>query len=319
MLSIFSIICHGPWTNSSRKAESLFTKRFHLGATCKRGNFLGPFSCINILNFIQYFFFSGFDLVINCTGMGAQKLCHDSNMSPVRGQVIRVKAPWQKFCVFADNDTYVIPGTFSLNIIIFTHAPFRQHHRLFFKRTRTSSVPLEMKKSLFPGMDSVTLGGCRQFGNHQPNIDEDDQKAIWRRVTRLMPNLKKAQFVADGVGLRPHRTSIRVEKEMMTLSNGSILHVVHHYGHCGYGWIVSPGSAITASQLAREILQSVEPREGGNWHVWRLTSRPDIKNNTCSTFQFRQNGNTIESVPTTTKRIYHYHFNSSNWKEIRTA
>ena len=115
MLSIFSIICHGPWTNSSRKAESLFTKRFHLGATCKRGNFLSPFSCINILNFIQYFFFSGFDLVINCTGMGAQKLCHDSNMSPVRGQVIRVKAPWQKFCVFADNDTYVIPGTFSLN------------------------------------------------------------------------------------------------------------------------------------------------------------------------------------------------------------
>ena len=112
---IFSIICHGPWTNSSRKAESLFTKRFHLGATCKRGNFLSPFSCINILNFIQYFFFSGFDLVINCTGMGAQKLCHDSNMSPVRGQVIRVKAPWQKFCVFADNDTYVIPGTFSLN------------------------------------------------------------------------------------------------------------------------------------------------------------------------------------------------------------
>ena len=107
-------------------------------------------------------------------------------------------------------------------------------------------------------MDSVTLGGCRQYDNHQTNIDEDDQKAIWKRVTRLMPNLKKAQFVADGVGLRPHRTSIRVEKEMMTLSNGSILHVVHHYGHCGYGWIVSPGSAITASQVAsRNTVNSI--------------------------------------------------------------
>ena len=112
-------------------------------------------------------------------------------------------------------------------------------------------------RNVSSGMDLVTLGGCRQYDNHRTSVDEDDKKAIWNRVTRLMPNLKKAQFVQDAVGLRPHRTSIRVEKEMMTLSNGSILHVVHHYGHCGYGWIVSPGSAITVSQLARQhILKS---------------------------------------------------------------
>ena len=70
-----------------------------------------------------------------------------------------------------------------------------------------------------------------------------------------MPNLKKAQFVQDCVGLRPHRTSIRVEKEIMTLSNGYLLPVIHHYGHGGYGWIVSPGSAISASTLGKSILE----------------------------------------------------------------
>ena len=46
--------------------------------------------------------------------MGARRLCQDWNVQPVRGQVIRVKAPWIKFCVYADNDTYVIPGNFML-------------------------------------------------------------------------------------------------------------------------------------------------------------------------------------------------------------
>ena len=104
-------------------------------------------------------------------------------------------------------------------------------------------------------MDLVTLGGCRQLDNYNETVDEDDKKAIWKRVTTLLPNLKKAQFVQDCVGLRPHRTSIRVEKEVMALSSGSFLPVIHHYGHSGYGWIVSPGSAITVSQMAADILQ----------------------------------------------------------------
>ena len=31
-----------------------------------------------------------YDLVINCTGFGARKLCGDTSIEPVRGQVIRV-------------------------------------------------------------------------------------------------------------------------------------------------------------------------------------------------------------------------------------
>ena len=51
-----------------------------------------------------------YDAVVNCTGLEASKLCNDSELTPIRGQVIKVRAPWIKTAVYADNDTYIIPG-----------------------------------------------------------------------------------------------------------------------------------------------------------------------------------------------------------------
>ena len=39
---------------------------------------------------------SGFAVVANCTGLGAARLFNDAEMYPVRGHVIRVRAPWIK-------------------------------------------------------------------------------------------------------------------------------------------------------------------------------------------------------------------------------
>lgn len=33
---------------------------------------------------------SEYDLVVNCTGFGAKKLCHDNSLVPIRGQVFKV-------------------------------------------------------------------------------------------------------------------------------------------------------------------------------------------------------------------------------------
>lgn len=52
-----------------------------------------------------------FDVVINCTGLGARHLANDALVVPVRGQVVRVKASWL-FDVFLDESedgTYIIP------------------------------------------------------------------------------------------------------------------------------------------------------------------------------------------------------------------
>lgn len=52
-----------------------------------------------------------FDLIINCTGLGAKNLLNDDEMKPVRGQVTRVVAPWQFQCILDESDdgNYIIP------------------------------------------------------------------------------------------------------------------------------------------------------------------------------------------------------------------
>ncbi|XP_069112493.1 D-aspartate oxidase-like [Argopecten irradians] len=52
--------------------------------------------------------FGQFDVVVNCTGLGSRELLGDMEMHPVRGHLIRVKAPWIKQWVYTDDDTYFI-------------------------------------------------------------------------------------------------------------------------------------------------------------------------------------------------------------------
>ncbi|KAF6202518.1 hypothetical protein GE061_002914 [Apolygus lucorum] len=55
--------------------------------------------------------FGDFDLVFNCSGYGAKKLCNDLAVEPISGQLYRVDAPWCDKFVYANGmDTYVIPG-----------------------------------------------------------------------------------------------------------------------------------------------------------------------------------------------------------------
>ncbi|CAH1169768.1 unnamed protein product [Phaedon cochleariae] len=51
-----------------------------------------------------------FDIIVNCTGLGAKGLCNDHILVPLRGQVIKIEAPWIKTFFYGDYDTYVIPG-----------------------------------------------------------------------------------------------------------------------------------------------------------------------------------------------------------------
>ncbi|KFM58663.1 D-aspartate oxidase, partial [Stegodyphus mimosarum] len=49
------------------------------------------------------------DVVVNCSGLGAKKLLKDNMLIPVRGQTIKVKAPWIKHFYYGD-EVYVLPG-----------------------------------------------------------------------------------------------------------------------------------------------------------------------------------------------------------------
>ncbi|GFT64008.1 d-aspartate oxidase [Nephila pilipes] len=48
-------------------------------------------------------------MIVNCTGLGAKSLLQDNMLVPIRGQTIKVKAPWIKHFYYSD-DVYIIPG-----------------------------------------------------------------------------------------------------------------------------------------------------------------------------------------------------------------
>jgi D-aspartate oxidase len=118
---------------------------------------------------------SDYDLVFNCTGFGAKYLCNDHDLVPIRGQVIKVRAPWLRCAFYGDYDAYVIPGLDGV----------------------------------------ATLGGVRQYDSYSMTVSKYDTAAILERCYDMLPALKKAEIVGERVGLRPHRVPVRVEGEMV--------------------------------------------------------------------------------------------------------
>ena len=159
-----------------------------------------------------------YDLIVNCSGLGARSLGGDQQVHPVRGQVLKVQAPWiTHFIRDGDGLSY-----------------------------------------LYPGVHSVTVGGTRQEGDWRLEVDPADSEDILRRCTLLEPSLAKGKVLAQWVGLRPGRRSPRVEREVLvTQGSGRLLHVVHNYGHGGGGVALAWGTALDTLGLVKQIVQEM--------------------------------------------------------------
>jgi len=156
--------------------------------------------------------YDDYDIVINCTGLGAAALCNDTEVYPIKGQTIRVTAPWLKHFTVADADE-------------------------------------ENLAYILPGANNVVLGGTLDRGNWDKTPSVQTRERIWRDCMKLEPSLKHAVRQYDWAGLRPARTSIRVEREHVKHKDRNIT-VVHNYGHGGCGVCLHWGCAGEAVQLA---------------------------------------------------------------------
>ncbi|RDD41237.1 D-aspartate oxidase [Trichoplax sp. H2] len=161
---------------------------------------------------------SSYDIIVNCSGIGAYSLVPDPSVTPARGQVMRVKAPWlQHSCVYEDDKTisYIFP------------------------------------RQLFQS-GIVVLGGTYQVGNWNTNIDKNDSKKIFENCCKLIPSLKNAEIIEETVGLRPTRPSVRLEIERRNVDQKEIK-IIHNYGHGGAGITLHWGSAIDAYKLVKQL------------------------------------------------------------------
>ncbi|KAJ4410863.1 D-amino acid oxidase [Didymella pomorum] len=102
------------------------------------------------------------------------------------------------------------------------------------------------------------IGGCLQHGSWVGQVDPNLTERILQRAVDICPSLApktgkvtELSVIRHGVGLRPMREGgIRVEKERI-----GIEWVVHNYGHAGYGYQSSWGSAWAAEKLVLDILE----------------------------------------------------------------
>lgn len=147
------------------------------------------------------------DIVVNCTGLGARELCGDAELQAVRGQVLRLKGANMPHAWIDD----------------------------------TGDGPCYV----IPRGDGLVVGGTAQMGDERMSVDDHDSDAILERATRAFPQLRDAQVLATRVGLRPYRSTVRLEEEPR--NDGRRL--VHNYGHGGSGYTLAWGCAEDVASL----------------------------------------------------------------------
>ncbi|XP_063422409.1 D-aspartate oxidase-like [Mytilus trossulus] len=108
---------------------------------------------------------------------------------------------------------------------------------------------------IIPNGDVISIGGTREKGNYNTDIDKTDSKDVMDRCLNLWPPLKGCKVVEEWVGLRPARSPLRLEPEILKTKKGP-LKIVHNYGHGSNGIALSWGTAIHAAKLVKDIVDS---------------------------------------------------------------
>jgi D-amino-acid oxidase len=153
-------------------------------------------------------------LVVNCTGLGARELTGDREAFPIRGQIVRVSQTGLTSAVAAEE------GPLSLAYVI-------------------------------PRDRDVILGGTAEPGEWDLTPDPEVTEEIREKTTRLEPRIGDARVLEVKVGLRPGRTTVRVERaELPPVDGRPGGTVIHNYGHGGAGYTLSWGCAEDVVALA---------------------------------------------------------------------
>ncbi len=119
---------------------------------------------------------SSFSIIINCSALGARKLCNDETVIPVRGQVALIETKTE-MPVYLDN---------------------------------------EMPLYIVPRKDAMIIGGTYEENVFQETTDAATIQHILNNAYNVFPELKKQKVIGSWAGLRPYRSAVRVEHEAGT-------------------------------------------------------------------------------------------------------
>lgn len=144
--------------------------------------------------------YSDYDVIINCSGVGAKDLIGDEKVYPIKGQIVRVSAPWIKeFIAMTELDS----------------------------EGRTPYI--------YPNQTNIILGGVKRDNDYSKESSTEDTNWILNKAKDFYPSLEHASIVDVSVGFRPARDEIRVETENLQDEHSRAKVIIHNYGHGGSG------------------------------------------------------------------------------------
>jgi D-amino-acid oxidase len=153
-------------------------------------------------------------LVVNCTGLGAKTLTGDTELYPIKGNIIvgRIDGnePWLRCLVdnvAQNNLAYILP------------------------RKRTGDI---------------MLGGTAIEHDDTPEFAPAEVTGVNERCLNLIPELKDLQVIRMDAGLRPGRKNIRLGWD------AELSGLIHNYGHGGSGFTVAWGCGRAVARLAEK-------------------------------------------------------------------
>jgi D-amino-acid oxidase len=131
-------------------------------------------------------------LLINCTGLGAGRLCHEGSTFPIRGQIVIVKNIGLERIISVDSGRL---------------APIY----------------------IVPRDEDCILGGTAEENDWDLSVDPDTADEILTKCIAIDPSLANAEVIGHKVGLRPGRTEVRLELENLP-GGGAVIHDYGHGG-----------------------------------------------------------------------------------------
>jgi D-amino-acid oxidase len=135
-----------------------------------------------------------YDVIVNCTGLGAVTLVGDNTMYPIRGQIVKVEAGHVDRFLFDEENPY-------------------------------------QPVYIIPRTDGTILGGTAIARDWDLAVRDDTTTAILQHARTLHPDLQAAPILDILVGLRPGRHQVRLEQELY--HGRPVIHNYGH-GGAGY-------------------------------------------------------------------------------------
>ena len=156
-----------------------------------------------------------YDIVINCTGLGAYDLVSDKDIFPISGEAMSLNAPWLK------NFVVLIDGTQDFTYI-------------------------------YPRSSDVVVGGTSKVNDWNDKSNVETSVSRLEACRKVMPGLEKARVMSTWVGLRPGRSKIRLTCDTM-LPDSSVT-IIHCYGHGSKGISLHWGCALEIEKMVSKII-----------------------------------------------------------------